>query len=192
MSNQRSNDLFKTKQINSIFENMPLISGHLSLKNNSLDYVCCKFNATMKSIDLSYNFLNEHTLCDLFLEVQTSHGKPLEVVLFPQLNSLSCKDLKSFNFSSIEIKDCKLINNYYNQQQCKKTSFPVRYTTLLINFPKLKSNSTVLSSNHSNLTKIILINTFLNEHFVAIFVVLFFILVLLISTFLFCYQHLSD
>lgn len=195
MSNQRSNDFLQTKKIHSFFNNVPLISGHLSLRNSSLSSICCKLvNVSMESIDLSFNYLNEETLCELFFDVQTnSHGQPLQVVLFPQLghNPLTCQDLQAYSFRGVAFKDCPLANHPHNEQQCRAATFPVRHTTKLIINSKTVRNFTISNRNNSNASmKIISFSYFVSDHFIAILVVSFFLIILAISTFLFCYQRL--
>jgi hypothetical protein len=84
----------------------------------------------MKVIDLSLNYINQYSFCKLFYGNQMAIGNILEVVYFPQLGPdpiAACRDFTMGGFSfgynnlsmvKIDLKNCKLTNEYYINEHC--------------------------------------------------------------------------
>lgn len=189
MKDQRSRaDVYlRPEQTPSIFKDMPLITEKLILRNSSLNAICCRLSHyTMKTIDISYNYLNEETLCELFYNID----QKLEVVLFPQLgdNKIRCRDLKAYRFKGVSFnrdfdQDCKLFSAN-DDSRCWNKSFPIRYTI------KKPINYSIASEKRKfNYSSNIKISYFLNENFTSFLVFYFIFFLLSTLTFLYFYQH---
>lgn len=192
MKDQRMNAYLKPSEMPSIFENIPKITEKFILRNSSLNAICCKPDLyTFKSIDISYNYLNEKTLCELFTDVKTIGDRRLNVILFPQLgeNKLKCTDLQLFSFEKVYFNNnCNLTYHKQNEKNCKNNNFTIRHKST--GFIKNSLNSPTKSKLNSKSSILIGISHFLSDHFTLFLVLYFFLFLLSMSTFLFCYQRL--
>jgi Leucine-rich repeat (LRR) protein len=112
LDSQVSNEFLNGKSIESLLDNLPQLR-FLSLRNNSLTSLVGKARS-MNSIDLSLNYLNDDTLCELFYDIKIYDDSIIRVYFFPQLDfneyQLTCDELVARNFT-LNVKE----TNYENK-----------------------------------------------------------------------------
>lgn len=137
LSNQRSNAFINGRSIQLLLSNMPPILNHLSLRNNSLDSINGKLkNPTAKSIDLSFNNLSIHVLCDLFSEISDEKS----LVVFSKYSKGNASNQSqeyihyNITFSQLHASHCKFAYGHFILY-LPATDFIAKYfSTIFVSF----------------------------------------------------------